>query len=105
MPVGQCHFRNNQEKRRQVAEFLTKHGDKLPPEAVRKATSKELINNWALRCDGKKVVSGVKQMGAVSFDEVINKLATSKVGVPDSLFGVCRSSRRFVREKEDEIRF
>jgi predicted CopG family antitoxin len=46
-----------------------------------------------------------KQMGAPSYDEVIRKLARSKAGVPDSLFGVCRSSRRFVREKEDEHRF
>jgi predicted CopG family antitoxin len=45
-----------------------------------------------------------KQMGASSFDEVISKLARSKVGVPDSLFGVCRGSRRFVREKGDEHR-
>ena len=46
-----------------------------------------------------------KQMGLFSYDDVIRRLARSKTGIPDSLFGVCRGSRRFVREKEDEHRF
>lgn len=43
-----------------------------------------------------------KQMGLVSYDDVIRRLVKSKAGVPDSLFGACRGSHRFVREKEDE---
>ena len=46
-----------------------------------------------------------KQMGVLSYDDVIARLAKSKAGIPDSLFGACRGSRRFVREKEDEHRF
>ncbi len=46
-----------------------------------------------------------KQMGVASYDEVIRRLARSKAGIPASLYGACRGSRRFVREKEDEHRF
>jgi hypothetical protein len=46
-----------------------------------------------------------KQMVLFRYDEVIRRLARSKAGIPDSLFRVCRVSRRFVREKEDEHRF
>ena len=46
-----------------------------------------------------------KQMGLFSYDDVIRRLARSKAGIPDSLFGVCRGSHRFVREKEDEHGF
>jgi len=41
-----------------------------------------------------------KQMGLPSYDDVIRRLAKSKAGIPDSLFGACRGSRPFVREKE-----
>jgi predicted CopG family antitoxin len=43
-----------------------------------------------------------KQMGAQSYDDVIRRLARSKAGIPDSLFGACKGSRRFVRERENE---
>jgi predicted CopG family antitoxin len=46
-----------------------------------------------------------KQMGLRSYDDVIIRLAKSKAAVPDSLFGACRGSRRFVREREDEHAF
>jgi predicted CopG family antitoxin len=46
-----------------------------------------------------------RQMGLFSYDDVIRRLARSKAGIPDSLFGACRGSRRFVREKEDEHSF
>ncbi len=46
-----------------------------------------------------------RQMGVLSYDEVIRRLARSKAGIPDSLFGACKNSRGFVREKEDEHRF
>lgn len=45
-----------------------------------------------------------KQMGALSYDDVIRRLARSKSGIPDSLFGACKGSHRFVREREDEHR-
>lgn len=41
-------------------------------------------------------------MGLKSYDDVIKRLARSRAGLPDSLFGVCRGSRPFEREKEDE---
>lgn len=43
-----------------------------------------------------------KQMGLETYDAVIKRLARSKSGVPESLFGACKGSRRFVREKEQE---
>ena len=46
-----------------------------------------------------------KEMGLTSYDDVIRRLARSKAGVPDSLYGACKGSHRFVREKEDEHRF
>ena len=42
------------------------------------------------------------QMGAPSYDDVIRRLAKSKSGIPDSLFGSCKGSHRFRRETEDE---
>jgi len=46
-----------------------------------------------------------KQMGLATYDEVIKRLAMSKSGVPESLFGACKGSLRFVREKEQEHAF
>jgi hypothetical protein len=46
-----------------------------------------------------------KQMGLGTYDEVIKRLARSKSGVPESLFGACKRSLRFVREKEQEHAF
>jgi len=45
-----------------------------------------------------------KQMGLPSYDDVIRELARSKAGIPNSLFGACRGSHRFVRKKENEHR-
>ena len=46
-----------------------------------------------------------RQTGLASYDEVIRRLARSKTGLPDSLFGACRGSHRFVRENEDKDSF
>jgi hypothetical protein len=46
-----------------------------------------------------------KQMALGTYDEVIKRLARSKAGVPDSLFGACKGSLRFAREKEQEHAF
>jgi predicted CopG family antitoxin len=46
-----------------------------------------------------------KQMNVPSYDDVIRRLAKTKTGIPDSLFGACKGSLRFVREKEDEHNF
>ena len=43
-----------------------------------------------------------KQMRLSSYDEVIKRLAGSRTGLPESLFGSCKGSRPFVREKEEE---
>jgi hypothetical protein len=41
-------------------------------------------------------------MGVSSYDEVIRSLVTRRAGVPGSLFGSCKGSMPFVREKEEE---
>lgn len=46
-----------------------------------------------------------KQMGLGTYDEVIKRLAKLKSGVPESLFGACKGSHRFVREKDHEHAF
>jgi predicted CopG family antitoxin len=46
-----------------------------------------------------------RQMGLGTYDEVIKRLVKSKSGVPESLFGACKGSLRFVREKEQEHAF
>jgi len=43
-----------------------------------------------------------KEMGLMSYDEVIRRLVRAKTGLPQSLFGACRGSRHFVREVEEE---
>ncbi len=43
-----------------------------------------------------------KQLGLTSYDEVIRRLFRSKTGLPESLFGACKGSRPFVREREQE---
>ncbi len=43
-----------------------------------------------------------KQMGLGSYDQVIRRLVASKSGIPDSLFGACKGSFPFRREREDE---
>jgi hypothetical protein len=53
--------------------------------------------------DTRRLLEKLKrQMGLGTYDEVIKRLARSKSGVPESLFGACKGSLRFVREKEQE---
>jgi hypothetical protein len=53
--------------------------------------------------DTRRLLENLKrQMGLGTYDEVIKRLARSKSGVPESLFGACKGSLRFVREKEQE---
>jgi predicted CopG family antitoxin len=46
-----------------------------------------------------------KEMGALSYDDVIRRLVRSKLGTPESLYGACKGSSRFVRDREDGHRF
>jgi predicted CopG family antitoxin len=56
-----------------------------------------------VRDDTRRLLDRLKrQLGLASYDEVIRKLVKSKTGRPESLFGACRGSCPFVREKEDE---
>jgi predicted CopG family antitoxin len=56
-----------------------------------------------VREDTRRLLDRLKrQLGLASYDEVIRKLVGSKAGVPESLFGSCKGSHPFVREKEDE---
>lgn len=43
-----------------------------------------------------------KETGLSSYDEVITKLIQSRAAVPESLFGACKGSLPFRREREDE---
>jgi len=53
--------------------------------------------------DTRRLLEKLKrQMGLGTYDEVIKRLARSKSGFPESLFGACKGSRRFVRAKEQE---
>jgi predicted CopG family antitoxin len=59
-----------------------------------------------VRDDTRRLLEKLKkEMGLGTYDEVIKKLARSKSGLPESLFGACKGSRRFVREKEQEHAF
>ncbi len=56
-----------------------------------------------VRDETRRLLDKLKQqMGLRSYDEVIGRLVKARTGVPKSLFGACRGSLRFVREKEDE---
>jgi predicted CopG family antitoxin len=56
-----------------------------------------------VREDTRRLLEKLKrQMGLGTYDEVIKRLAKSKSGVPESLFGACKGSLVFVREKEQE---
>jgi GNAT superfamily N-acetyltransferase len=56
--VGTCKFKSINEKRAKITAFLRAHGDNLPESNIRAAVSPKTIGNWALRCDGAKIVSG-----------------------------------------------
>jgi len=58
-----------------------------------------------VRDETRRLLEKLKiQMGAPSYDDVIKRLAKSKSGIPDSLFGACKGSHKFRREREDEHR-
>jgi hypothetical protein len=41
-------------------------------------------------------------MGLSSYDEIIRRLVRRRAGAPGSLFGSCKGSMPFAREKEEE---
>jgi predicted CopG family antitoxin len=45
-----------------------------------------------------------RELGLNSYDEVISRLVRKRTGSPESLFGACKGSEPFIREKEDEHR-
>ena len=54
-----------------------------------------------IREDTRRLLEKLKrQMGLGTYDEVIKSLARSKSGLPESLFGACKGSHRFVRESK-----
>ncbi len=56
-----------------------------------------------VREDTRRLLDRLKrQLGLASYDKVIKKLVESKAGHPESLFGACKGSHPFVREREDE---
>lgn len=59
-----------------------------------------------VRDDTRRLLEKLKkQMRLGTYDEVIRRLARSKSGLPESLFGACKGSHRFVREKEQQHGF
>lgn len=46
-----------------------------------------------------------KEKGLRSYDQVIVGLIRPKTGVPESLFGACKGSLGFEREREQEHEF
>lgn len=51
----------------------------------------------------KRMLEGLKkEKGARSYDELISRLVRPVAGVPKSIFGACKGSRRFRREDEKE---
>lgn len=51
----------------------------------------------------KKLLDALKaERGARSYDEMIIGLIRPIKGIPDSIFGSCKGSRRFERESERE---
>ena len=51
----------------------------------------------------KKMLDAIKKEERVrSYDEVINRLLRPVAGVPKSIFGACKGSRRFKHEAESE---
>jgi hypothetical protein len=59
-----------------------------------------------VREDTRRLLETLKrQMGLGTYDEVIKRLAKAKSGLPESLFGACKGSRGYVREKEQEHAF
>ena len=54
----------------------------------------------------KKMLDVLKRERRVkSYDELINGLVRPVTGIPKSIFGSCRGSRRFRREMEKEHEF
>lgn len=41
-------------------------------------------------------------LGLSTYDDVIRTLVKKRTGIPESLFGACKGSRPFVREREPE---
>ena len=57
-----------------------------------------------VRDDTKRLLNRLKhEMGVSSYDEVIQRLAKKMTRVPSSLFGSCKGSMPFVREKEYDV--
>jgi RimJ/RimL family protein N-acetyltransferase len=48
--VTNCNFTSKEELKKAMKEFLRKYGDELPEEAIEKAVSDDVINNWVTFC-------------------------------------------------------
>lgn len=58
-----------------------------------------------VRDETRRVLDRLKrELGLNSYDKVISRLVTRKIGVPESLIGAARGSKPFTRESEDEHR-
>ena len=55
-----CQFRSEKEKREALRNFLRNHGDDLPPEAVKKATNREALQEWTMNCDEQGVAAAMR---------------------------------------------
>lgn len=56
-----------------------------------------------VREDTRRLLDRLKrQLKLNSYDELIRRLVNARSGQPESLFGACKGSHHFVRQKEDE---
>lgn len=59
-PVSACKFPNAAAKTAAIKDFLTKHGDDLPAEVIKKASATDQHRRWTLYCDGNGVAAGMR---------------------------------------------
>jgi RimJ/RimL family protein N-acetyltransferase len=49
--MQECSFKNIEEKAKRIRDFLLKHGDALPEEAIQRAITGENLDHWVTVCD------------------------------------------------------
>lgn len=54
-----CNFKDLNEAREKVYNFLKEHGDGLPEDALKKATETKMFSNFAIECDNQGEISSL----------------------------------------------
>lgn len=58
--VAVCKFTSARAKSQAIAAFMRAHGDDLPPEVLRKATSVDKLRTWVTLCDEKGLAAAMR---------------------------------------------